>query len=121
MGKGYHSMMAVLGLLTVLLTLHVCTCQGNESPRLKLLMYAAADDGSHQMYMLNIARSLIRQGHSVTLLLSSSCTKWLHINDAHLFDFITYQSSYTTVNRQEISRQFSANVLKGNLRSKAEL
>ena len=112
-----YKVFGLLGLVTIIVSLRLCSCQDKQSPRFKFLMYPAADDGSHHLYMMNVAKSLTKQGHSVTFLLSSSCNKWLNGSDANLFDFIVYKSSFTSGERQEISRQFTANVINGKLRS----
>ncbi|XP_038053809.1 UDP-glucuronosyltransferase 2C1-like [Patiria miniata] len=97
----------------------VCQCGEDSRPKFKFLVYTGGEDGSHHMQTINVAKGLIRQGHSVTFLLSSSCTKWLHEGDAYLFNFIVYRSSLTTEEREAISEEFSVGVMTGELGSLA--
>ncbi|XP_022108922.1 UDP-glucuronosyltransferase 2C1-like isoform X2 [Acanthaster planci] len=116
MGSFWRCLLMVLGFCVF--TMRVCQSEDNVSrSRFKFLIYTSADDGSHHMQLASIAKSLVGSGHSVTFLLSSSCTKWLHADDAHLFHFIVYRSLYTQEDRREISRRFSISVMNGDLRS----
>ena len=63
--------------------------------RLKILYYTAADDGSHHLTNTKIASALVARGHSVTFLLSASCTKWQNASGSEQFDFRVYKSLYT--------------------------
>ena len=103
------------------LSLVICRCEDILRPRLKFLVYTGAEDGSHHMQNINVAKGLIKLGHEVTFLLSSSCTKWLHTSDSHLFDFVVYRSSLTPEERIEISEEFSLRAIRGDLRNVAKI
>ncbi|XP_022099293.1 UDP-glucuronosyltransferase 2B33-like [Acanthaster planci] len=90
--------------------------QAAGQQRLKLLYYTASDDGSHHLTNTKIAEALVRRGHDVTFLLSSSCTKWRNTSGANLFKFFVFQSRYTEEERTQNLREISRLGLRGELR-----
>ena len=75
-------------------------CSGDEivnpaPTKYKLLYYPIDRAGSHYMHLSKSASALVRQGHHVTFLFSSSQPTWRQKTDADLFSSVVFNSRYT--------------------------
>ena len=86
------------------------------SKRYKFLYYVSAIGGSHYPALSMSGKELVKQGHKVVSLVSSSNTRQLQTADADLFSVVVFNSSYTPEKRAAVMNNIGRLFAKGALR-----
>ncbi|XP_022099575.1 UDP-glucuronosyltransferase-like [Acanthaster planci] len=79
----------------------------------KFLYFASITGQSHYISICKSGRALVRQGHRVVSLVSSSNSNSSWQKDADLFSFVVFNSSYTKQHRNEIVDNIGRVVVRG--------
>ncbi|XP_022099589.1 UDP-glucuronosyltransferase 2B20-like [Acanthaster planci] len=80
----------------------------------RFLLFASITGGSHYIALCKSGRVLVRQGHRVVSLVSSSNSNSSWQKDADLFSFVVFNSTYTKQHRNEIVDNIGRVIVRGH-------
>ncbi|XP_022092957.1 UDP-glucuronosyltransferase 2B33-like [Acanthaster planci] len=94
----------------------ICGQEELASKRYKFLYFLSTVGGSHYLALSMSGKELVKQGHKVVSLVSSSNTQQLQTADTDLFSVVVFNSSYTQEKRAAVMESLGKTFVSGAMR-----